>query len=435
MKREVKIGIFLTLVTLIAAVFIFIVGDLSTLFAKPGYEILLYFDSATGLEKRTGVRLAGVKIGYVKDIRLKGTQAEVVLSIEPEVEFRSDSQATLAALGLLGEKYIEIIPGPSGRICQPGDSIEVIPPMGLDQLGSELADVGSEIKETSRVLRELLGSSDARTNLTLILENLAAFASDLKSFSSSNSDAVQQGIQKGSSAIDSFDMRVQSLSESLDELIVLLRDVVAENRDNVKINLENIKTVLGKAEKSIETLDKTLNRVNEGEGTLGRLIQGEDLYTDAQQTLGDVQKAVHPMQSFRFNGSLQFDYFTDPEKVKSYLTLNFWAAADKFIMGQLIQDPFIDDFSYSLQGGIRWGNFAARAGVLESKAGGAMDIYGLQDRLRFTIEAFDINRDQAPHLRLFASYAPVRYVSLLFGLDDFGLKERRELFFGVGFGL
>ena len=435
MKREVKIGIFLTIAMLIIAAFIFVVGDLSTLFTKSGYEILVYFSSATGLEKRTGVRLAGVKIGYVKDIRLKDTQAEVVLNIDPSVEIRTDSQATLAALGLLGEKYIEIIPGTSGPICQPGGTIDAIPPMGLEQLGTELAAVSGEIKETGRVLRDLLSSEESRTNLTLILENLAAFASDLKEFSQTNSAAVNQGIQRGTKAIDHFDARVQALSESLDELVRLLRDVVAENRDTVRENLEDIKELLSKADKSLGTLDETLEKVNAGEGTLGKLIQEQGLYDEAQKTMGDVQRAVQPVSSFKLRGNLQFDLFTQPEQMKSHLSLSVWPDRDKFVLAGLVQDPFVDDFLFSLQGGLRMGSFVARAGVIESKAGGAVDFFALRDRLRFTVEAYDINRAQSPHFRLFSSYSPVRYISLLFGLDDFGLKKKRELFFGIGFNL
>jgi hypothetical protein len=55
--------------------------------------------------------------------------------------------------------------------------------------------------------------------------------------------------------------------------------------------------------------------------------------------------------------------------------------------------------------------------------------------VRLTIELFDFNRDMSPHFRILGSYSPVRYISLLFGLDDFSLKAKRELFFGLGFGL
>ena len=60
MTRETRIGIFVGAALLILAVFIFIVGDLATLFRKPGYPLSVEFTSAAGLEKRAPVKMAGV---------------------------------------------------------------------------------------------------------------------------------------------------------------------------------------------------------------------------------------------------------------------------------------------------------------------------------------------------------------------------------------
>ncbi len=108
MKREAKIGIFLAGAFLIIAVFIFVAGDMSTWFRRPGYELSALFPSSTGLEKHAAVRLAGVKVGYVKDIRLEQRKARVVLTIWPKYQVPRGSRATLASIGLVGERYIEI---------------------------------------------------------------------------------------------------------------------------------------------------------------------------------------------------------------------------------------------------------------------------------------------------------------------------------------
>ncbi len=106
MKRELKIGIFISIALLIVAVAVFVVGDLSVLFRKPGYSLYVSFDTAAGLEKRAVVRMVGVKIGYVKDIRLKGSRASILLIINSGIEVPQGSKATLASLGLLGEKHM-----------------------------------------------------------------------------------------------------------------------------------------------------------------------------------------------------------------------------------------------------------------------------------------------------------------------------------------
>lgn len=435
MRREVKIGVFLTVAFIIVAVFIFVVGDLSTVFSKPGYTVYIYFDSAAGLEKRTVVRMAGVKMGYVQDIRLKGSQAEVVLSVEPDVKLPTDSKATLAALGLLGEKYIEILPGQETSFCPPGGSIEVIPPVSLDQLGIELYAISSEIKETGKVLREMLGGEEGKGNVKEIFESLAQFASDLKEFSAANKQNLGLSIQKTSDVIHNFDERVAEVSKSLDELVVLLKEMVEENRENVKANIQNIKELMSKADTSLHRLDETLDRINTGDGTLGKLIRQPELYEEAEKTIGEIKRAVQPVSSLRATAGLQFEYFTEPNLIKSYLSFTLWPAPSRYLLTQIIQDPFLNEFTFSAQAGLRWGNLSPRAGVMQSKIGAAIDYYAFNDRLKFSLESFDFNRRPQPRFRFFSIFSASKYFYLLFGLDDFAHSENRELFFGLGLGL
>ncbi len=435
MKRETRIGIFLVLASIIMAVFILVVGDIGNLIRKPGYDVLIYFDSAAGLERQVPARLAGVKIGYVKDVRLKGSQAEVVLAIEPKHKIRTDAKALLAGLGILGQKYIEIIPGRGDIYIQPGGTLISLPPTGIDQVGETLAAVGEEIQETSRMLRELIGTDDTKTNIRDILQNITAFSAELKDFSTRNKTTLDQSIQDTSRAVRNFDAQMLEISRSLDDLITLLRDMAEENRDNLQESLSTMREVVDKAEESLQQLKQILEKVNSGEGTLGKLVDSPELYDEAEQALKDVRSALKPASEISFHGGFNFEYYLDPNKIKSTMQLALWPTRNTLLMGEIIQDPFLDKFTYSLQGGFRWKDVAARAGVMQSQFGAAVDFYTFRDRLRFSLESFDFNRDKYPNFRLFASYNPTKYLYLLFGMDDFALKDRREFFLGLGLGL
>ncbi len=145
MKREFKIGAFIAMAFFIMALFIFVVGDLGVIFERKGYPLFARFDSVAGLEKRAMVRMAGVKAGYVEEIRLEGNKARVKMSLYPGLRVPRDSKATLASLGLLGEKYIEIVPGESAEHCRPQETIQGLPPVNMDQIGSLLLSIGEEI--------------------------------------------------------------------------------------------------------------------------------------------------------------------------------------------------------------------------------------------------------------------------------------------------
>jgi hypothetical protein len=208
-----------------------------------------------------------------------------------------------------------------------------------------------------------------------------------------------------------------------------------ENRDNLQQSLSSMRDVVEKAEQSLQQLREILEKVNSGEGTIGKLVDDPELYQEAEQALRDVRSALEPASEISVHGGFNFEYFVDPNKVKSTMQLAFWPTHSTLLLGEIIQDPFQDRFTYSLQGGLRWKDVSARAGVMQSQFGAAIDVYTLKDRLRFSLEGFDFNRDKYPYFRLFASVNPTKYLYLLLGLDDFALKDRREFFVGFGLGL
>ena len=434
-RREVKIGIFITVAAVILGTFIFVVGDLSRLFTQPGYPIYLYFDSAAGLEEGTVVRMAGVKIGHVKDIRLKDQRAEVELSVRPEVKLPKNSKATLASLGILGEKYIEIIPGQSLNYAMAGGSLEVVSPLSLEKLGTELVDISSEIQETGETLRDVIGDEQAQTDFRQALEDLAVFARDLRDMSSRNKELLNQGLKETQHAVQNFDREVSEISRNMDELISTFQNILDENRDGIRSNMDSISELVAKAGKSLERLNETIEKINRGEGTLGKLIAQPELYQRAEETMGKIQDVMRPVTAFRASVGLQFEYFVQPNLVKSYLSFYLWPTNDRYLMAQIIQDPWRDKFTYSAQAGIRWGALSPRAGVMQSKIGAGLDVYAWRDRMKFSLEAFDFNRRPQPHFRFTTGYSLSRHVYLVVGAEDFALKSRRELFFGFGLGI
>lgn len=433
MKREIRIGIFMTIAIFMLAAFIFIVGDFSVLFRKPGYLLNVVFDSAGGLEKRAVVRMAGVKIGYIKDIRLKESRANVILSIDSGIEVPQGSKATLASIGILGEKHLEVLPGDGPGFYQPDEILEGIPPVSFDQMGTMLLTVGEEFREVGRVFSEMFGGEETKANLRDTLSNLSSFSEDLKEFFEVNKESLQQGLQGSSEAVKKFEQRVDEVSQSLNELILLLKDTVEENRENVRINLKSIKEVIDNIEKALRLLNESLEKINKGQGTLGKLIQEPELYEQAERAMDELEKVIHPLSNLRFSGGMRAEYYGE-SMLKGYFTLSVWPTRTKYLLAQIIYDPWDEQLTYSAQGGIRWGPISPRAGIMESVVGAGIDCYLAKDRLKFSLEGFDFNRNPRPHFRFWARYKATKYIHLLLGIDDFSLAPEREIFFGLEIG-
>lgn len=104
------------------------------------YQLKAQFTSSDGLSEGTQVGLNGVKVGTVKSITLnpKNYLAEVVFEVSKTISIPNDSRASILSSGLLGNKFLAIVPGSSETFLKPGEYIEETdPPINLEGLLSK----------------------------------------------------------------------------------------------------------------------------------------------------------------------------------------------------------------------------------------------------------------------------------------------------------
>ncbi len=127
--RVIEMAVGLFMVAGIAALFFLAikVSGLADEAARPSYRVYASFQNAGGLTVRAKVTMAGVVIGRVSEIRLdpQTFKAKVALDIYNDVnQISTDAVASILTAGLLGEKYIGIIPGAEEEVLKEGDEIE-----------------------------------------------------------------------------------------------------------------------------------------------------------------------------------------------------------------------------------------------------------------------------------------------------------------------
>lgn len=103
-----------------------------------GYEIEAFFSNCGGLKSGSSVWIAGVEVGRVKSIELKDYEARVVMVLPKWVAIQEDAIASIKTKGLIGEKYVEITPGGSDVIIEPGGTImDTQPAVDIEELISK----------------------------------------------------------------------------------------------------------------------------------------------------------------------------------------------------------------------------------------------------------------------------------------------------------
>lgn len=431
MSRELKIGIFLAAVLFIAGFFIFTIGDLGRVFRKPGYPLTVTFDSAAGVDPGVLVRVAGIKVGRVKSIALVGTRAKFTLEIVPSFRVPLGSRASQSTLGILGEKYIEIKPGAGPGYCEPGSELEGVSPIGFDQIGALFLSIGDEIKDLSATLKEMVGP-DARSDVRATLGNLSAFSAELRDFMAANRDGLGRSIQGADRTLQELDRTIAALSAKVTDTLDGVQGLAGDNRESVRASLTRLQDILTRMEEAVGLLKKTLEKVDQGQGTLGKLVNEPELYSRAEETIDRVRTALDPVAGLTAELGVDAAYYEEGEKVKGALSLALRPTPATLALAGIVHDPWRDRFTYSLQGGLRWLNLQPRAGIIESEFGVGLDYLAFRDRLALSLEGFDFNRPDSPRLRLFGRWRPLDHLSLLAGLDDVIEDQGREFFVGVG---
>lgn len=120
-RLELKVGIFVFIGLIILVVFVLSIGGFKTW--TSGYHVRFIFNFANGVKLGAPVRFAGIDVGEVKDIKFSFSEQEAKTKvnidcwIKKEIKIPRDSRIWVNTLGLLGEKYIEVMPGSTYSDC------------------------------------------------------------------------------------------------------------------------------------------------------------------------------------------------------------------------------------------------------------------------------------------------------------------------------
>jgi len=182
---EFKVGLFVFLAIVILGVFIFKIGNLKSY--GVGYPLRFVFGHVSGVKSGSPIRFAGVDIGEVSKVRIidspgsKKTQVEVIAVIKKSLSIPRGSQAYVNTLGLLGEKYIEIIPPDEfNSFLKPNDSIIGTDPVLMQDWIDEGQKVVKDLGELIHKLKTAEGTIGKLLYDDRLYQELEALVTDLR---------------------------------------------------------------------------------------------------------------------------------------------------------------------------------------------------------------------------------------------------------------
>ena len=126
MKRNVIETIMGGLVLLVAGGFLFFAYKSGNVQTASGYRLVAKFDRVDGLATGADVRVSGIKVGAVtgQEIDPETYQAIIMVTVRDDVKIPRDSSAEIVGDGLLGNKYLAIVPGGDPETLAANDEIK-----------------------------------------------------------------------------------------------------------------------------------------------------------------------------------------------------------------------------------------------------------------------------------------------------------------------
>lgn len=227
--REIKVGLFVFLAFVLLTIIVFSIGDFYSF--SPGYHLKVLFNSAGGIDVGAPVRLAGVTAGEVQKVTVSvneaeaRTEAELLVWLKDFAKLEEDASAYINTSGLIGEKYLEIVPGTRGaRLLTNGERLRGQDTVAMTQFMNTGYEVVARLNKTIAVIHSIVGDEETRAALKGTV---------------TNSQEVTDGL----------------------------------------------KTLITNTNRLVEKL-------NRGEGTIGRLLTEDEVYQDLRATIKDVR--AHP---------------------------------------------------------------------------------------------------------------------------------------------
>jgi phospholipid/cholesterol/gamma-HCH transport system substrate-binding protein len=290
-KRNLIVGAFVFVGACSLGWLIFQFGDLPVLAGKwKSYQVKVQFPTATGVQKNTPVRFCGYQVGKVTEVRppeilknprtgLSYHQAVVILSIENEYSnIPSDVEVKLMTRGL-GSSYIEIkppMPDPNrptrgvltaGRVLQgsTGVSSEFFPEESQKKLEQLVDGLGVLVENAN----DILGDKQNKQNLNLALANLAEATAQ----ATRTLKEVQELSAAGTRMVKNADVKMESIAVTM----VKAGDELSKTTAELRLILE---------------------KVNDGKGSLAKLLNDGKLYENLLENTHQLEALLEEIKAF-----------------------------------------------------------------------------------------------------------------------------------------
>ncbi len=468
---EIKVGIFVVMAIIFLGYMTVRIGDL-TFGRDTGYLVYGVFDNVAGLDVKAPVKMAGVAIGSVETIGLDDSRARIGMRIKTGVRINKGAVAAMKTESLLGERYVELIQGDQNVVMSEGDVIEKsVSVADIDSLITRIDSVAQDIKSISGFFSETLGAPETKKSINEIIVNMRNLTASLSNIAERDSSAIEKVITDMNELITVVRemavenrMPLRNAIANLEGISSDINEIAKDNKAPLKSTVANLHQVSEdlkeRAPRILERVDNLVDRIEKGEGTVGKLMKEDGLYNKLDSALTGVEKYISATDRFRLNLGFRGEYMFDEGDTKGYFSLKLQPREDKYYLFEIVDDPAgrvkvtdtevtttpgstvttrevkrEEELKFSIQFARKFGDVTFRGGLMEDTFGVGADYHVINDKAKASLDAWKFDGDveaENPHVKLTASYTVFKTLFINAGVDDAANKKSTSTFTGIG---
>jgi phospholipid/cholesterol/gamma-HCH transport system substrate-binding protein len=463
MKHETKVGAFFVASIAIIGWLVFQSEKIDVTGRAPKRTFAASFQQAAGLPKQSKVRIAGVEVGRVLNIKLLDGRAHVIFTVDESVPVYSNAVASMANIGILGEKFIDLDPGRRETgLALDGSQLRANAGIGLDSLMESLGAIANDLRGVTHALNASIGGEDGRMKLDEIIDNIKVLTAEFRAMAQENHGAINRIMANIESISRDFRERLPVLAKQFEDLGTNLNAMLDENRPEIKGLTGDVRKLAQGFQETSEDLRGIMAKLNQGEGTLGKLLTDDTTINKLNTAVDNVNEMLTGLNKMDLRLDLAAAQWEARGNAKVGLGIELAPRRDYWYSLELASTPDgkVKDETHSIspttglptatvrtvhteqtftigaQFNKRLGeNFVVHAGIVEGFGGAGAQFRAFQDRFRVSALAYDFNKREGkdnPKYRASASYEFWKGMYAEAGVQDIANTDTRTFFFGGG---
>jgi phospholipid/cholesterol/gamma-HCH transport system substrate-binding protein len=222
-RTAIKFGLFVVVCLFFTGYLAFTIGNrtFSDPLERDNYKVAASFDDVSGLLPDDNVKVAGVVIGKVTEIKVVDGRARVSMQIKNEFKLPSDSTASIRWRNLIGQRYVYLQPGRAATVLASGDQItKTTSVVDLGELFNRLGPIVATIdpKQVNDFLDTVSQALDGNTDkIGKSIDDLAVLAKSL----SSRDETIGRLVENLNTVTGTIADRDQQIRVMLDNLVLI----------------------------------------------------------------------------------------------------------------------------------------------------------------------------------------------------------------------